>query len=579
VKPAAKPSSPDPTQTLIGSLLGLLLGVAGLLWVTGQVAGRVVGGAWPDVAPTEMGAILVAFKDHVGDPGLAWPPAARRLLPGPVGFYTTLGLLAVFMIGCLWWAAEMWARLTRRGDKSRDADGQAAKWATSRQLRPLQVDGPTGGRVILGRSGRHLLAVEASHSVAVVGPSGSLKTTGFAIPAILEWDNAPALVLSVKSDLVRDTIDRRETQGEVWVFDPTAATTYPGHSWSPVAACGTWADAQRMAHWLTSAARDGDGGLQGEAHWASLARMMLAPLLYAAANTHRGIADVVSWVKTRNEAEVLDALEATGQREAFEAAASAFAAEPRRKDSVYGTVETILEVFADPDVAAATRSSEITAHGLLDGTARTLYLCATADEQARLRPLFVALINTVIAAARAREQATGQPLDPPLLMVLDEAASVAPLRDLDELASTARGLGIQLVTIWQDLAQLRARYRDRAHTVLNNHKATVVLSGSKDPATLEHISRLVGDARLVRESTTTDAEGRTSTTQGADYRRLAPDHALRLMPPGEGLLIYGTLPPTRIRLRPWFRDKTLRARSAGSGRTLEHASTNATLRT
>jgi len=30
VKPAAKPSQPDPTQTLIGSLLGLLLGVAGL---------------------------------------------------------------------------------------------------------------------------------------------------------------------------------------------------------------------------------------------------------------------------------------------------------------------------------------------------------------------------------------------------------------------------------------------------------------------------------------------------------------------------------------------------------------------
>jgi len=565
VKSAARPSSSDPIQPLVGGVLGLLLGVAVLLWVTGQVAGRVVGGAWPDIAASEMGGILVAFRDHVGDPAMAWPPRARRLLPGPVGFYGTLGLLVAVVLGLLWWGAGVWARLIRRGDKSRDADGQAAKWATGRQLAPLRVSGPTAGRVILGHSGRHLLAVEPSHSVAVIGPSGSLKTTGFAIPAILEWDNAPALVLSVKSDLVRDTIDRRETQGNVWVFDPTAATAYPGHRWSPVHACGTWADAQRMAHWLTSAARDGDGGLQGEAHWASLARMMLAPLLYAAASAGLGIADVVSWVKTRNEPEVLDLLEATGQREAFEAAASAFAAEPRRKDSVYGTVETILEVFADPDVAAATRSAEITAHGLLDGTARTLYLCATADEQARLRPLFVALINTVIAAARAREQASGGPLDPPLLMVLDEAANVAPLRDLDELASTARGLGIQLVTIWQDLAQLRARYRDRAHTVLNNHKATVILSGSKDPATLEHVSRLVGDARMTRESTTTDAEGRTSTTEGADYRRLAPDHALRLMPPGQGLLIYGTLPPTRIQVRPWFLEATLRVRSREPG--------------
>ena len=49
----------------------------------------------------------------------------------------------------------------------------------------------------------------------------------------------------------------------------------------------------------------------------------------------------------------------------------------------------------------------------------------------------------------------GRPLDPPLLVVLDEAAHIAPLPELDGLAATCASHGIQIVTIWQDLAQVR----------------------------------------------------------------------------------------------------------------------------
>jgi hypothetical protein len=68
-------------------------------------------------------------------------------------------------------------------------------------------------------------------------------------------------------------------------------------------------------------------------------------------------------------------------------------------------------------------------------------------------------------------------------VVLDEAANIAPLRDLDTLASTAAGQGIQLVSVFQDLAQISARYGERAATVVNNHRAKVLLSGISDPPT------------------------------------------------------------------------------------------------
>ena len=92
---------------------------------------------------------------------------------------------------------------------------------------------------------------------------------------------------------------------------------------------------------------------------------------------------------------------------------------------------------------------------------RTLYLSATVREQRRLRPLFVALIESVVEEAYARSAATGRPLDPPLLVVLDEAANIAPLPDLDVIASTGAGHGVQLLTVLQDLAQAHDRWGSR----------------------------------------------------------------------------------------------------------------------
>jgi type IV secretion system protein VirD4 len=193
-----------------------------------------------------------------------------------------------------------------------------------------------------------------------------------------------------------------------------------------------------------------------------------------------------------------------------------------------------------------------------------LYLCAPAHEQRRLRPLFSALVTRVIEAAYDGAARQGGPLHRPLLVVLDEAANVAPLADLDVLASTAAGHGIQLVTVWQDLAQLTARYGSRAGTVVNNHRAKLFLSGIADPATLEHASTLIGEAEQPLSSTTVD-RGRSagSTTVSATHRRLAPADALRRLAPGTGVLISGHLPPARVTLRPWYRDRELRSRSEG----------------
>ena len=143
-------------------------------------------------------------------------------------------------------------------------------------------------------------------------------------------------------------------------------------------------------------------------------------------------------------------------------------------------------------------------------------------------------------------------------MVLDEAAHIAPLPELDGLAATCASHGIQLVTVWQDLAQVRARYGARAPTVLNNHRAKVFLPGIADPDTLEYASRLIGDEEVTTPSVTRDPKGGRSTTSSTGPRRLLPPEGLRCLRRGDAVLVYGTLPPAKLRLRPWWETVKIR---------------------
>jgi type IV secretion system protein VirD4 len=413
------------------------------------------------------------------------------------------------------------------------------------------------------------VAAQRAQSVIVFGPTQSHKTSGFAVPALLEW-RGPVVAASVKTDLIDHTVGHRRGRGEVLCFDPSGSTGLPSAAWSPLPSSRTWPGARRSSAALTEVAKSSVGTMSDGDFWYATAAKMLAPLLFAAAVGRRDMADVIRWVDTHEEAEVLDLLDAAGVPEARYAALSAFGKEDRQRSSIYTTVETILEPFADlaggagrDDVAdpfdpsSGSGSPSVDPVRLLGGE-NTLYLCAPAHDQRRLTPLFVSVVRQVIEHAYDRVSLTHRPLDPPLLVVLDEAANIAPLADLDALAATAAGHGVQLVTVWHDLAQITARFGPRATTVVNNHRAKLFLSGISDPSTLDYASHLIGDEEVLLPATTQGGRSGPSTTRSPSTRRLAPPDSLRRIAPGEGVLVYGDLPPARLQLRPWFSDPALR---------------------
>ena len=203
---------------------------------------------------------------------------------------------------------------------------------------------------------------------------------------------------------------------------------------------------------------------------------------------------------------------------------------------------------------------EITADRLLGGRS-TLYLIGDAKASKLLRPIFLALLSEVVDRAYELANEQGGRLVLPLLLCLDEAGNVAPLPNLAEIASTAPSHNIQLLSIFHDLAQARSRYRQQAETVLNSHRARMLLPGVADLDTLRYFSGLVGEQER-RDLTRTTGSGGSTRSVGRRRTPLVAAEALRQLPEGHALLLYGRLAPARVRLRTWFGDRRLRRLAA-----------------
>ncbi|MGE3795259.1 MAG: type IV secretory system conjugative DNA transfer family protein [Dehalococcoidia bacterium] len=548
--------------------LGLTLaagaaGLGGLMWAIGQLAALTLGGGALASGGAEMPGVLVRLPANLADPAAAWPAADRARLPGPIAFYAVavavLAAGATTTAGLLRIAGRSWA------SPSGAPTPAGARWARPHDLRALRVRRPPPGRLVVGRHGRRLVATEPRASTIVVGPSQSGKTAGLAIPAILEAAG-PVVAVSVKRDLLDHTLAARRAVGRCLVYDPTGAAGLEGKElvgWDPVRACADWAAARRIAHHLTSA-HGASGGRDAE-FWLQMAAKLLAPLLLAAAGREGGsMRDVVAWVDSGEQRAVNDLLLDLGEQDAHAAFGATCRREERTLSSVYATAEAVLAPFADPVVLRSIELPGVEPEALLEGRS-TLYVVAPAKDQERLAPLFAGLVEHVIDAAYGRA-AAGRPCDPSLLLVLDEAANTAPIRNLPQIAATAAGQGVQVVTVFQDLAQARSRYGEAADTILANHRAKLFLSGISDARTLDYLGRALGDEEVGYESRTSGERGGATRTRGTRTRRLAPADAVRGIPPGEAILVYGHLAPARLALRPWYREPSLR-RAAAPART------------
>jgi len=350
-----------------------------------------------------------------------------------------------------------------------------------------------------------IVTLDPRSSLLIVGPTQAGKTSSLVIPALLRWSDA-LVVTSVKDDVVRMTIEWRRALGEVQVLEPGLDG---GLTWDPLEGVSTLRHATRVARDLTLGSSDrGDSEF-----WNALAAKLVAGLMVIAKERGQSIFDVARVV----EHNTIEAWLGDDSSLAGNAVRSFLAHDAKTLDGVVTTAETMLMPWRFPQPLARVRD-------VVSG-ANTLYLSSSRGEQRHYEPLFRGALRMVLEEQQRQVERGTQRR---VLMVLDEAASVASLDELDQLAATVSGLDVTLVTVIQDFAQLVGRWGSRAATIVNNHTTRVVLAGLADPTVGTYLPELV------------DPQASASSS-------------LRLRPKGTALVVSGGRRVFGVRLRPWWR--------------------------
>jgi type IV secretory pathway TraG/TraD family ATPase VirD4 len=351
-------------------------------------------------------------------------------------------------------------------------------------------------------------------SLLIVGPTQVGKTSSLVIPALLRWSDA-LVVTSVKNDVIATTKDWRARVGEVQVLEPGRDG---GLTWNPLEGVRTLRHALRVARDLTGAPAD-----RGETEfWNSLATKVVGSLLMLAFQRSRDVFDVACTIEKRDFDRWLD----VGHSEAGDVLEAFLTHDHKTIDGVLTTAETMLMPWRFRQPLANVRA-------VVDGP-NTLYLCSPRGEQRHYEPLFRGALRMVLEEQQRLIELRTQRR---LLLVLDEAATVASLDELDQMAATVSGLDVTLVTVLQDFSQLKARWGPRASTIVNNHTTRLVLGGLADPTASQFLPELFETRKDAR-----------------------PSVPLRQRPPGTGTVIAGHRPAYPVRLQPWWNDRRLRLR-------------------
>ncbi len=426
-----------------------------------------------------------------------------------------------------------------------DARGRKPKPGLSPALKSAEDPLPAVREFVQGMGSGPYLGLTAGggwrqarseRAVLLLGPPRSGKTSGVIVPAVIAHPG-PVVCTSTKPDVLAQTGRARERSGRLWVFDPTGASPPDRRQlrWSPVRVSAQWDGALLMARAMTAGARVGHG-TTNEGHWARRAQALLAPLLHAAAVDGRDMEEVVGWVMA-HEIDTAGVIleQESASRLAFGSLLGIYSTEPRERASIFSAAADAMDAYTAEAALQAAREPNFDPAAFVNSN-DTIYIHAPAEEQAAAAPLVCGLLAEIRRATYlAARQGT---LTGRVLFALDEAANIAPLEELPQVASEGGSQGLLLLAAFQDLSQARARWGQSADGFLTLFGTKLILPGIADPRTLETISTALGeyDRQIVshtRTRTTGSILATNSSGTGGQRGTTVSTQRTRVLSPGE----------------------------------------------
>jgi hypothetical protein len=312
-----------------------------------------------------------------------------------------------------------------------------------------------------------------------------------------------------------------------------------------------------------------DSQQKGDEFWVSAAPDLLTALFLAAGSTDRTLLDVYEWLNDPGNPKPYEVLhDEVGDLASAASLNARQTSAPETREGIYEFARTACRCLRNPDIlrwvvppgrhqSLLGDRSHLAREFTVEGFAlshQTIYLLSK-DGAAAAAPLVASLTDRILVEAtrEAERQQRGR-LDPPMVVILDEAANICKIADLPLLYSHLGGRGIYVLTILQSRPQARSVWgHDGFDTMWSAATIKLIGAGIDDPDLAADISSLVGEHDISIRSISSGTGGTFSESVALRKDPIMSPSAIRAMAKGTAILLATGAVPASIELQPWYR--------------------------
>jgi type IV secretion system protein VirD4 len=455
----------------LGIMLGRFVGgfVAGLLpavqtpnlalFLTAPVALMIAGIVVIFVVGLLLGALFAIF---VGVPVVLFNQIFQ--------FERSLKIFSYQADGLAWYIVRFvfWLR-NQPLPKPGPDDSKGARFATIEEIQQLHAPDSLKA-MAFGHIGEPLF-IETDKHVLIMASTRSGKGVTLIIPHLLRYRGS-AFVLDPKGENAKATgRTRAKLNDKVHYLDPFGISGMPRSRFNPLARFtpeNMEAESKALAAALFVVAdREHD-------HWTDAGQQLLAAIIlyvFVSADIPKDKKDLptVRKVLLGGLKDALDAMMLIDDGDGLlRDLAVSFKETPEKEfGSILSTAQRQTQILDNPFMtaclAATGKGEEVDFKAWRAGT-MTVYLCLSAPKF----PTFNRWLRLVLTSALDEMTDTLDPPRLPVCFMLDELATLGHLTTVENAVGLAAGYGIQLVSVFQDVAQMRDLYKGRWASFIGN---------------------------------------------------------------------------------------------------------------
>ena len=431
-----------------------------------------------------------------------------------------------------------------------------AHWASQRDIKKAGLRSKKG--MLMGQDKMGYLIAGGYQHCLLFAPTGSGKGVGFVIPNLLYWEDSVA-VHDIKLENYELTSGYRKNvlKQDVYLWNPASPDGIT-HCYNPI----DWVS-PKMGQMVDDVQKIANLLLPEQEFWQNEARSLFVGVvlyLLAVPEKIKSLGEVVRTLRSDdvvyNLAVVLDTIGKTMHPVAYMNIAAFLQKADKERSGVTSTLNSSLELWANPLIDAATSRSDFDI-GQWKKKATTVYIGLTPDNIERLRPLMQIFYQQATQILCRWMPRPDEPLG--VMFLMDEFPTLGEMEQFKNGIAYFRGYRVRLFLIIQDTEQLKDHYEEAGMNSFLSNATFRVTFAANNYQTAELISNLIGNKTVKQINKNAPSfvdlnpSARSKSIQDAQRALLLPQEVIGL-PRDEQIILVEASPPIKTKKIFYFQD-------------------------